>query len=69
VYGEPVEPVHSFVIRIWLEEAAMDAEHSHWRGHITHIPSAQRCYFIDLDQVKGFITSFLHEQDSETTEL
>ena len=46
---------HSFVIKIWLE----DEELASWRGHITHVPSGQRCYFEELDRIAMFIAPYL----------
>ncbi|MCI0396120.1 MAG: hypothetical protein L0332_30125 [Chloroflexi bacterium] len=50
---------HSFIIKIWLEETATEAEQARWRGHITHVPSGNRRYLQDLDEIKSFITPYL----------
>jgi hypothetical protein len=60
-------PIHSFTIRLWLEEANSLPEKSWWRGHITHIPSKTRRYFEDLDDIKPFIRSYLSEADNNKT--
>lgn len=50
---------HSFVVKIWLEETAEESSRPIWRGHITHVPSGERQYFKELDEVKQFILPFL----------
>lgn len=51
--------MHSFIIRIWLEEKAEETGTATWRGHITHIPSNQRRHIENLDAVKQFINPYL----------
>jgi hypothetical protein len=59
-------PIHSFTIRLWLEEVSATPEQARWRGHITHIPSNTRRYFEDLDDIKSFISSYLLETDGDS---
>jgi hypothetical protein len=35
----------SFIVRIWLEEAAKESGGPGWRGSVTHVPSGEKCYF------------------------
>ncbi len=56
---------HSFIIRLWLEETAVEAGNTRWRGHITHIPSNQRRYIENLDAVRRFITPYLQSMGVE----
>jgi hypothetical protein len=49
----------SFVIHIWLEETAKEAGRAMWRGHITHVPSGERQYVKDLDDIAGFVAPYL----------
>ena len=44
---------HAFVIKIWLEDGLR------WRGHITHVPSGERKYFEELDEIEEFIIPYL----------
>jgi hypothetical protein len=53
----------SFVVRIWLEEAADETGHSLWRGHITHVPSNTRRYFQDPDTMQTFIARYMEEAE------
>ena len=50
---------HSFIVRIWLEETAEEAERATWRGHVTHVPSGERRYVQDLDDITDFILAYL----------
>jgi hypothetical protein len=52
---------HPFVVRIWLEETAEEAGRATWRGHITHVPSGERRYLEDLDDIIAFIAPYLEE--------
>jgi len=51
----------SFIIKIWLEETAAEAGRVTWRGHITHVPSGQRSYVQDLDDIVTFMIPYLEE--------
>jgi len=55
---DPPETI-SFVIKIWLEETAEEAQGAVWRGHITHVPSGERRYLRDLDDITAFVASYL----------
>lgn len=52
---------HSFIIKVWLEETAEEAGRATWRGHVTHVPSGERRYIQNLDQVRDFIIPYLEE--------
>lgn len=52
---------HPFLVRIWLEEVASDAHPATWRGHITHVPSGERRYLEDLDEIVAFMKPYLEE--------
>jgi hypothetical protein len=64
--------VHSFIIRLWLEDATeVDTETNNrmsWRGHITHIPGNERSYVKDFDGIKSFIGVYLQESTREQDE-
>lgn len=53
----------SFVIKIWLEETAEEGDQVIWRGHITQVPSGERLYLKDLDDILTFIAPFLEKMD------
>jgi len=50
---------HSFVIRIWLEEAPTKETSGTWRGHITHVNSADQHYLQSLEDVVAYIKPYL----------
>jgi len=46
---------HSFIVRIWLEPREIQNEPPEWRGMIEHLPSGDRRYLRDLDEISSFI--------------
>lgn len=52
---------HSFVIKIWLEETREESSPAVWRGRITHVPSGERKFIKDLQEISAFISPYLHE--------
>lgn len=57
--------IHSFIVKIWLEETAAEAGRAIWRGHITHVSSNARRYFEELDQIERFIVPYLQSMDAD----
>lgn len=51
--------VQSFIIKIWVEERATEADRGLWRGHITHVSSSRRRYLKTLDEIEDFIAPYL----------
>lgn len=51
--------MHTFIVRIWLEEAADAGRPARWRGHVTHLPSRQRVTIESLDDLRQFVTPYL----------
>ena len=52
---------HPFIIKIWLEEAAIKGSRAIWRGHITHVPSGERRYLKKLDDIIDFIIPYMEQ--------
>jgi hypothetical protein len=52
---------HPFILRIWLEETAEEAGRAIWRGHITHVPSGEKRYLQDLNDIIDFVRPYLRE--------
>lgn len=50
---------HSFIVRIWRERGDEEHIQNEWRGWIDHLPSRQRLYFRDLDEIGHFVLSCL----------
>lgn len=59
--GLPETNTHSFIIKIWLEETPEETERVVWRGHITHVPSGERRYLKECDDVVFFILPYLEQ--------
>ncbi len=51
--------IHSFVVRIWVEEVETEAHRRDWHGHITDVRSGERRYIKRLDEIPEFIRSLL----------
>ena len=51
--------IHSFIVKVWLEETAQEAGQATWRGRITHVPGGEQCYFKELDDIPSFIKPHL----------
>lgn len=49
----------SFIIRLWVYAPADEGGRVMWRGQITHVPSEQRRYLKDLEDVVDFMSPFL----------
>jgi hypothetical protein len=49
----------SFIVRVWVEERAQEGGQSTWRGHITHVPSGERRYLKNLDEIGDSISPYL----------
>jgi hypothetical protein len=55
-----LEPyTHSFIVKVWLEETVEEAGRAKWRGYITHVPSGERRYVRDMDEITAFIAPYL----------
>ncbi len=51
----------SFIVKVWVEERAEEGSKGVWRGHITHVPSYERRYVKNLDEIGDFIAPYLEE--------
>ena len=50
---------HSFIVKIWRESLVQEGRRVTWRGHITHVPSGERRYLRDLNDLVAFIVPYL----------
>ena len=55
--------IHSFIIRMWLEQFDEKTRRGSWRGRITHIPGDEQQYFTDQKIISAFINSYLNEKE------
>lgn len=53
--------IHSFIVKIWLEETVEEAGQATWRGVITHIPGGEQRYVKDLEEVLDLIKFYLEK--------
>lgn len=58
----------AFVIRIWIEEAEDDGQHT-WRGYITHVFSGQQSYLKHLEDIQTFIVPYLRAMGVRDSDL
>ncbi|UCG26255.1 MAG: hypothetical protein JSW55_09825 [Chloroflexota bacterium] len=57
----PEDTIHSFIVRIWLEEPIIRADEAVWRGHITHVPSGEKHYLSRPDDILRFVKPYLEK--------
>lgn len=57
--------IHSFIVRVWLEDLSKDAGHSHWRGHITHVPTGEKRYLRELGDIARFVEHCITNCDDD----
>ena len=62
----PESKVHSFVVKLWLEENGDEPDRVDWHGYITHVPGGERRYLRRLSDVSDFIASYLEEMGIES---
>ena len=51
--------VHSFIVKVWLEEEGTKNVGTIWHGHITHVPSGEKRYLKNLGEIALFIQPYL----------
>jgi hypothetical protein len=59
--------VHSFIVKLWLEDGGSEANRLRWHGHITHVPSGTRRYFKKLSEIPDFIGEYVDGNDAHVT--
>lgn len=60
---------HSFVIKVWLEETAVEAGTAVWRGRLTHVPSGRQQYLNNLSDILLFILPYLQDMGVQIPSL
>ncbi|HKO99557.1 MAG TPA: hypothetical protein VJU86_21325 [Pyrinomonadaceae bacterium] len=51
---------HSFIVKLWLEEAEGKSNQLTWHGYITHVPSGSRRYVKNLNEIPEFIKQYIN---------
>jgi hypothetical protein len=59
---------HSFIVKIWLEEEATEADPPFWRGHVTHVASGTRCHVQDAGGLIEFLNRYLNQWAAMSSE-
>ena len=59
----PDPPAHSFIVKIWIEEAGKGQTRPTWRGHIVHVPGGERGYLKGLGDITDFITPYFEKMN------
>jgi hypothetical protein len=54
--------LHSFIIKVWLEDASRPDNGPAWRARITHVPGGEQRYLNDLDDIPSFIRTTLGQR-------
>jgi len=49
----------SFIVRMWKDESASEEHQTIWRGHITCVPTGERHYFADINEITSLISAQL----------
>lgn len=50
---------HVFILRIWREPREIKGAELEWRGVIEHVPTGERRYFNELNDVVDFLRPYL----------
>jgi hypothetical protein len=50
-----------FIIRIWREPWEIEEAEPEWRGVIEHVPSGERRYMQNLNEISDFIRPYLEK--------
>ncbi len=56
--------VHSFIVKLWLEDKGGETGRLRWHGHITHVPSGARRYLRELNDIADFIKQYVDGNDA-----
>lgn len=51
--------IHSFVLKIWIEEPTEKSGEVVWRGRITHVASGRRQFITRLNDISEFVWPYL----------
>ncbi|HEY2962159.1 MAG TPA: hypothetical protein VGJ37_07055 [Pyrinomonadaceae bacterium] len=57
--------VHSFIVKLWLDETADKSRKPAWHGYITHVPDGERRYLKRLSEMVDFVKRYLDDAVTE----
>lgn len=50
---------HSFIIKVWRVDSDAAHEGGAWHGRITHVPSGEIHYFVQLHEIADYLIPYL----------
>ena len=63
----PVEStLHSFIVKLWLDDEGGQTGRRVWRGYVTHVPSGAQRYLKRLSDIDDFIREYLGDSDIQS---
>lgn len=63
----PELKVHSFIVKLWLEDAGHQKKPVGWHGQVTHVPSGEYRYLQELRDIVSFVQTYVGEISTDTT--
>ena len=63
----PEAKVHSFIVKLWWEEACDEPGVARWHGYVTHVPSGERRYLQELLDILSFVKPYVAEIGADVT--
>ena len=58
---QPRAEAHSFVLRIWLEDAPTEASEMRWRGRITNVLDDRSRVVQEFGQLEEFVKDYVEQ--------
>ncbi|HKU75353.1 MAG TPA: hypothetical protein VJR02_15690 [Pyrinomonadaceae bacterium] len=58
--------LHSFIVKIWIDEQDGKSGRRVWRGYVTHVPSGAQRYLKCLSDIEDFIKEYLDEDEIQS---
>ena len=55
----PESKVQSFIVKLWLEDQGEKTGSGKWHGYVTHVPSGERRYLKEFQDIVVFIKSYI----------
>jgi hypothetical protein len=49
--------IHSLIVKFWREDGPPETHRPAWHGHITHVPSGERVYARDPNEIPTLVAS------------
>lgn len=62
-FSEP--QLHSFIIKLWLEDVTGEENRLRWGGQIKHVPGGEYRHIRDLEEITDFIKPYLESMGVE----